>query len=121
MPSEDTIRRLLAGYLEISGVVAALLVSGDGLVISSAGEEEVDTEVISALVADTVTAGQRFGQEAEVGPVDTMVIEYKKMTLLLAPFEEGMILVIAASPGTVELNTQILSPQRTGDLGGSDT
>lgn len=108
MPATDPINQLLGGYLEIPGVLGAVLVSGDGLVISAACGEEVETDMISALVLDTVAAGRRFGEEAEVGMVDTMVIEYEKMTLLLAPFGEDMILTVIAAPGTVELSSQAL-------------
>lgn len=100
MAGQDPIYELMRSYLDISGVLAAILVSDQGLVINSANSSEVDIDTISALVIDTVSAAQRFGQEAGVGRLDTMTIEFEKLNLLLAPFEQEVMLALVGRPGT---------------------
>ncbi len=100
MEGEDPIYELMKGYLEVPGVLAAILVSDQGLVINSARSDSVDTDTISALVVDVVAAAQRFGQETGVGGLDTMTIEFEELNLLLAPFHADCMLTLVARPGT---------------------
>ncbi|HZJ02530.1 MAG TPA: roadblock/LC7 domain-containing protein [Thermoleophilia bacterium] len=101
----DPIFDLMRSYLDTPGMEAAVLVSDQGLVINSAQREgsPLDIETISALVGDTLSAAQRFGREADVGRLDTMTIEFGELALLLAPFEQDVMLALIALPGTFAL------------------
>lgn len=100
MADGDPIDELISSYLDIEGVMAAVLVSDQGLVINGAKKAAIDVDTISALVIDTVTSAQRFGAEAAVGKVDTMTMEFEKLSLFLAPFDHDLMLALVGKPGT---------------------
>jgi predicted regulator of Ras-like GTPase activity (Roadblock/LC7/MglB family) len=95
----DPLRGVLEEYLAIPGMKAAILVSDQGLTISSATGPGVDAESIAALVVDTVSTAQRFGLQVEGGFLDTMSIEFEKLTVVLAPFTPDVMLALVAAPG----------------------
>jgi predicted regulator of Ras-like GTPase activity (Roadblock/LC7/MglB family) len=107
MTVSDPIHELMCSYLDIPGMLAAILVSDEGFVVNCAQSEEIDTDSISALVMDTVSSAQRFGDELRAGRVDTLTVEYETMTLLLAPFEQNVMLALVALPGTFALRSEI--------------
>jgi predicted regulator of Ras-like GTPase activity (Roadblock/LC7/MglB family) len=97
----DPLKQALGGYLAIPGIKAALLVSDQGLVVSSMAREGVDTTSIAALAIDTVRAAQRFGQQVKAGTLDTMSIEFEGLTVVFAPFTPDVMLALLAAPGSV--------------------
>jgi predicted regulator of Ras-like GTPase activity (Roadblock/LC7/MglB family) len=98
---EDPLRDALAEYLAIPGMEAALLVSDQGLLISCVAREGVDTASIAALAIDTVATVQRFGLQVQAGYLDTMRIEFNKLTVVLAPFATDVMLVLVAAAGSL--------------------
>ncbi len=98
----DSLRAELEGYLTIPGIKAAVLISDDGLVISSAAHPGVDTVGIAALAVDTVTSAQRFGLQVGAGYLDTMNIDFQHLSVLLAPFTRDVMLALVASPGCLD-------------------
>ena len=106
--SDDPIHELISSYLELPGIVAAVLVSDQGLVINAAQSGGVDTELISALVVDTVVSAQRFGWAAGVGRLDTLCVEYEGLAFLLAPFDRDVMLALVALPGTFALRSGLV-------------
>jgi predicted regulator of Ras-like GTPase activity (Roadblock/LC7/MglB family) len=97
----DPLKQALGGYLAIPGIKAALLVSDQGLVVSSMARQGVDTTSIAALAIDTVRAAQRFGQQVKAGTLDTMSIEFEGLTVVFAPFTPDVMLALLAAPGSV--------------------
>lgn len=100
-PSADFLKDILAEYLTIKGMRAAILVSDQGLMISCAAAEGVDTASISALVISTIVSAQNLGTQVHAGSLNTMTVEYENLTLLLAPFSQDVMLVIVAEPGSI--------------------
>jgi predicted regulator of Ras-like GTPase activity (Roadblock/LC7/MglB family) len=98
----DPLKEALGEYLRIPGVRAAMLVSDQGLTISSVVRDEVDAASIAALVLDTVATAQRFGLQVQAGFLDTMSIEFEKMTVILAPFTPDVLLAVIADPGSAK-------------------
>jgi len=98
--SEDPIYELVRSYLDIDGVLAAVLVSDQGLVVNGAMNDAVDVDTISALIAETVASAQRVGVESAVGRMETMILEFEKLSLLLAPFDHELMLALVGRPGT---------------------
>ena len=96
---DDPLKEALAEYLAIPGMQAALLVSDQGLVISRATHEGVDTASIAALAIDTVSTVQRFGLQVQAGYLDAMRIEFDKLTVVLAPFAPDVMLALVAEAG----------------------
>ena len=95
----DPLKGVLEEYLAVPGMKAAILVSDQGLTISSATLPEVDAPSIAALVIETVATAQRFGLQVEGGFLDTMSIEFEKLTVVLAPFTPDVMLALVAAPG----------------------
>ena len=100
LPAEDPIHEIISGYLEIAGVMAAILVSDQGLVVSGAMSDPFDVDTISALVVETVASARRVGAEAAVGKIETMILEFEKLSVLLAPFDNELMLALVGKPGT---------------------
>jgi predicted regulator of Ras-like GTPase activity (Roadblock/LC7/MglB family) len=86
---------------------AAILVSDQGLAISSATCPGVDVDSIAALVVDMVAAAQRFGLQVKGGFLDTMSIEFEKLTVVLAPFTPDVMLALVATPGCLGSRTEV--------------
>ena len=97
----DPLKQALGGYLAIPGIKAALLVSDQGLVVSSMARDGVDIATIAALAIDTVRSAQRFGQQVKAGNLDTMSIEFEGLTVVFAPFTPDVMLALLAAPGSV--------------------
>ncbi len=95
---EDSMQDLIAEYTQMPGVIAALLISDQGLVVACVERKKVDSETIAALVVDTLSAARRFGVAAGVGALDTMSLEYENVGLFLAPFTEDVILALVKEP-----------------------
>jgi predicted regulator of Ras-like GTPase activity (Roadblock/LC7/MglB family) len=110
----DPLKQALGGYLAIPGIKAALLVSDQGLLVSSMAKEGVDTASIAALAVDTVRTAQRFGQQVSAGKLDTMSIEFEGLTVVLAPFTPDVMLALLAAPGSVGILLGQLSNSKAG-------
>ena len=115
----DPLRDALEEYLSIPGMKAALLVSDQGLMISSVAHEGVDTASIAALAIDTVATVQRFGLQVQAGYLDTMRIEFDKLTVVLAPFATDVMLALVANAGSLgALSGSLTQGRRPGDTTG---
>jgi predicted regulator of Ras-like GTPase activity (Roadblock/LC7/MglB family) len=108
----DPLKQALGGYLSIPGIKAAVLVSDQGLVVSSTAHEGVDIASIAALAVDTVASAQRFGQQVKAGSLDTMSIEFEGLTVVFAPFTPDVMLALLAAPGSVGILLGQLSDGR---------
>lgn len=108
----DPLQDALADYLTIPGMKAAILVSDQGLMISSVAHEGVDTASIAALAIDTVASVQRFGLQVQAGFLDTMRIEFDKLTVVLAPFATDVMLALVATAGSLGALSGDLRPSR---------
>jgi predicted regulator of Ras-like GTPase activity (Roadblock/LC7/MglB family) len=97
----DPLKEALAEYMNIPGMRAALLVSDQGLMISSVAQPGVDTDSIAALAIDTVATVQRFGLQVQAGFLDTMRIEFDQLTVVLAPFAPDVMLALVAAAGSL--------------------
>jgi len=110
----DPLKGILEEYLGIPGMKAAILVSDQGLTISSATLPGVDVASVAALVIDTVNSAQRFGLQVNGGFLDTMSIEFEKLAVVLAPFTPDVMLALVAAPGC--LGTKVETPPVVKDL-----
>ena len=116
---DDPLKAALSEYLTIPGMQAALLVSDQGLVISRAAHPGVDTASIAALAIDTVATVQRFGIQVQAGYLDTMRIEFDRLTVVLAPFAPDVMLALVADAGSLgALSGDLTSARSTGAPGG---
>lgn len=116
---DDPLKAALTEYLAIPGMQAALLVSDQGLVISRATLEGVDTASIAALAIDTVSTVQRFGLQVQAGYLDAMRIEFDKLTVVLAPFAPDVMLALVAAAGSLGAMSGDLTPTRSAAAAGA--
>ena len=114
--ADDPLRQALAEYLAIPGMQAALLVSDQGLIISRAAHDGVDTASIAALAIDTVSTVQRFGLQVQAGFLDAMRIEFDKLTVVLAPFAPDVMLALVADAGSLGAMSGDLTPGRNAGI-----
>ncbi len=97
----DPLQEVLAEYLDIPGMKAAILVSDEGLTISSATAGDVDVSGVAALVIDMVAMVQRFGLQVAAGFLDIMSIEFEELSVVLAPFAPDVMLALVGSRGSL--------------------
>lgn len=109
---EDPLRDALAEYMTIPGMKAALLVSDQGLIISSLECAGVDTATIAALAIDSVQAVQRFGLLVQAGFLNAIRIEFDRLSVVLAPFAPDVMLALVASAGSFGPLSGDLTPGR---------
>jgi predicted regulator of Ras-like GTPase activity (Roadblock/LC7/MglB family) len=112
----DPLKQALGGYLAIPGIRAALLVSDQGLIVSSMAREGIDIASIAALAIDTVASAQRFGTQVKAGALDTMSIEFEGLTVVFAPFTPDVMLALLAAPGSVGILLGQISGSRVGSV-----
>jgi len=108
----DPLRDALADYMAIPGMKAALLVSDQGLIISSLESSGIDTATIAALSVDSVQAVQRFGLLVQAGFLNAMRIEFDRFTVVLAPFAPDVMLALVATAGSLGPLSGDLTPGR---------
>lgn len=108
----DPLHDALAEYMTIPGMKAALLVSDQGLIISSLESAGIDTATIAALSVDSVQAVQRFGLQVQAGFLNAMRIEFDRLTVVLAPFAPDVMLALVASAGSFGPLSGDLTPGR---------
>jgi predicted regulator of Ras-like GTPase activity (Roadblock/LC7/MglB family) len=117
--SGDPLKEALSEYMAIPGMRAALLVSDQGLMISSIVETGVDADSIAALAIDTVATVQRFGLQVQAGYLDTMRIEFDRLTVVLAPFASDVMLALVASAGSLgAMSGSLASTRQSGTTTG---
>jgi predicted regulator of Ras-like GTPase activity (Roadblock/LC7/MglB family) len=113
----DPLEGVLDEYLAIPGMKAAILVSDQGLMISSATAPGVDAPSIAALVIETVATAQRFGSQVNAGFLDTMSIDFEKLTVVLAPFTPDVMLALVAAPGCLDSKREVPIVKNTAGRG----
>jgi len=99
MSSSDSLRKALEEYLAVPGVIGALFVSDEGLVVSQAVPEGVDADAVAVFAADALVACQQLGRSASTGDLQSLEVEFEKGQLLVVPFASGVLLTLLLSEG----------------------
>lgn len=102
--STDALLEELSRYRRDPGIRAALFVSGEGFLIAGSADESIDTEAVAAQIAGVLLCGRRLA--AELGQTATryLTFELDDLNILVAPFDQNMLLVLIGRPGTLELS-----------------
>lgn len=90
----DALRKVLDEYLAVPGVMGAVFVSDEGLVVSQAVPQGVDADVIAVFAADVGVACQRLGTSARAGSLEAVQIEFEQGQVWLVPFASGVSLLL---------------------------
>ena len=86
---------VLAPYMDIDGIAAAALVSADGLLVASAGDN-TNLEAIAAHTASAMSSAAELG--AELGAsLPRMTLELPDQTLVFAPLTGDLFLVLVGN------------------------
>lgn len=93
---EDTLR----GLIRHSGISASVLVSSDGLPITSASNKAIDEELIGAMVAAMMAVGTRSSKEVLHGVLEYSIIHTDNGYMLLFQVTDSILLVITTNPNT---------------------
>jgi predicted regulator of Ras-like GTPase activity (Roadblock/LC7/MglB family) len=90
-------QKILQRFLELDGIVAALLVSRDGFTVEHVRNIEFDLDMVSAIVATGFGSMDRIGNELGHGDLRIAMLEYLNGPIILAPLVPDIVLVIVAS------------------------
>lgn len=103
----DVLVEELARYRRDPGIRAALFVSSDGFLIAGAADESVDTEAVAAQIAGVLQCGRRLATELHQQAARYLTFEFDDLNVLVAPFDEDVLLVLIGRPGTLDLSYSV--------------
>ena len=99
----DTLAAELERYRADRRISAALLVSEDGFLVAASAAPGVDIEALAAQIAPVVISVRRLSGEIEGGATRLISIELAHSTVLMAPFENEVLLALVGEPGALTL------------------
>jgi predicted regulator of Ras-like GTPase activity (Roadblock/LC7/MglB family) len=100
----DVLRDELARYRRDPGIRAALFVSGDGFLVAAAAEPDIDAEAVAAQIACVLQAGRSLAAELRQQATRYLTFELDELNILVAPFDNDLLLVLIGRPGTLDLS-----------------
>ena len=106
----DNLAAQLAPYRRTPGVVAALLVSRDGFVIAADADPGVKTDAVAAQVAGVIDIGARLAAELGQPGARYISIDLDGLTVVLAPFNGELMLVLAGTSEAIACEYRLASP-----------
>ncbi|MDQ7820712.1 MAG: roadblock/LC7 domain-containing protein [Armatimonadota bacterium] len=88
-----------------AGALGVVVSSGDGLVLDTAGDPQVDPETLAAYAASGLMVGERLGDSGGFGPVEALTILYGTRAVVLSPAGPAVAVLVgpAASAGALRL------------------
>jgi predicted regulator of Ras-like GTPase activity (Roadblock/LC7/MglB family) len=99
---EQTPQRLIDGFAESSGVMAAILMASDGSTVAAANPDDtVDMTALGAGLAELTAAADRLGESQACRAFDGFFIEYDRFQLFCLPVAADTLVVVA--PGRAQL------------------
>ncbi len=104
---DDTLVSKLQPYRERPGVLAALLVSRDGFLVAAAADDGIDAEAVAAQVAGVIDIGARLAEELEQAETRYVGIELSGVNVVLAPFENELVLALVGTPDAIKLDYKL--------------
>ncbi len=87
-------RRIVEELIRVDGVIGALLVGKDGLVVSSTLLEEEDAEVLGAMAAAMYGTLAKACERIGVGQLTNSIVEANEGTIQLMEAEDLLLVVI---------------------------
>lgn len=100
----DTLAAELDRYRADRRISAALLVSKDGFLVASSAAPDVDIDALAAQIAPVVISVRRLAEEIGGGETRLINIELAGSTVLMAPFENEVLLALVGEPGALSLD-----------------
>jgi len=104
---DDVLAALLAPYRVNPGIVAALLISGDGFVVAADADPGVAVDAVAAQVAGVIGLGARLAAELGQGEARYISVEFDGLNVVLAPFGEELMLALIGRPDTLSCDYRL--------------
>ncbi len=90
----NTFREVVSAYLDLEAVDAAALVTKDGLLIASAGEQICDFETLGALAAPALSIARELAMEFGDPAPRLVSLSLSERGLLFAPLSPDVFLIL---------------------------
>lgn len=98
MSNDKSPEKILESLLKVDGVLMALVVDKEGLLLANAGErEDIDIESLGALASAALSSARSLGEEFKNGILERVIIEFREGKVLLSDLGEEMVLAVFAS------------------------
>ncbi len=104
----DALAAKLAPYRTEPGVVAALLISRDGFVVASDADQDFNVEAVAAQIGGIIDIGARLATELGQQTTRYLTIELDSLNVVLAPFGDELMLVLAGDPATLRCEYRLV-------------
>ena len=101
----EQIKTILTEARRQSAAQAALLLSGDGVVLESGGDAQADLDTLAAYAASSVMVCERLGESASYGSPEAVMVVFPARAVAMAPLGPAMAVLIgsASQLGTLRL------------------
>ena len=93
-----TIRDLVATVRQFDGVDAAVVLGRDGLLIDIEANATLDGEKVAAQVPSIAQFCDELGAAAEIGALQTAILEHDRGTAVLAAMSADVVLLVLLRP-----------------------
>ena len=103
----DAFTNRLAPYRDVPGMLAALLISRDGLVIAADAEPDFDAEAFAAQAGGVIQSSLRLAMELGESAAKYIAVEFEQATMVLAPFNNELTLALVGRPQTLRCHYSI--------------
>ncbi len=100
---KDTLVAELDRYRADRRIRAALLVSEDGFLVAASAADGVDVDALAAQLAPIIISVRQLAEEVEAGATRLISIELERSTVLVAPFENSVLLALIGEPDALAL------------------
>jgi predicted regulator of Ras-like GTPase activity (Roadblock/LC7/MglB family) len=95
--NNQALQGILTPYLEFDGIDTAMLVSTDGLLIASAGNQEYNREALAAYSAAAFSAAVGLAEELDTDLSGGVILELRGIRLTLASLTADLFLLLLGS------------------------
>ncbi len=101
----ERLKTILTEARRQSAAQAALLLSGDGVVLESVGDAQADLDTLAAYAASSVMVCERLGESASSGSPEAVMVVFPSRAVAMAPLGPAMAVLIgtASQLGTLRL------------------
>lgn len=88
---------ILANFLDLPSVEAALVIGRDGFVIESSGKNHgPELDELGSSLARTLLRMEEMGRELDTAPMKDMFVEYAGNTILFTALNDAVVVVVAS-------------------------
>ena len=94
------LQQILHQFIDLDGVIAAVLVTRDGFTIDYASDIELEMDMVSAVIATGFGTLDKIGHELNQGNLTTAMLEYEHGPVLISPLIKDAMLIVVASQWT---------------------